>query len=174
MKRRPYWYPKPILYRLLNSFLFEGLSFVSINLLLSRQLCDEATAMLVSQTNFVQTLELFSFGSTFVCFYKFTAVTAAMRWSDIHVDIPNQFCTDCWTLFSFVSINLLLSPAAAMLSRQPCCHGSHAMKRRPCWYPKPILYRLLNSFLLEALSFASINLHGCWPREGKRSISPSV
>ena len=46
------------------------------------------------------------------------------------------------------------------------------MKRRPCWCPRPILYRLLNSFLFKALSFVSINLHSCWPREGKRSISP--
>ena len=45
--------------RLLNSFLFEGLSFVSINLLLSRQPCDEATAMLVSQTNFVDCWTIF-------------------------------------------------------------------------------------------------------------------
>ena len=44
------------------------------------------------------------------------------------------------------------------------------MKRRPCWCPKPILWEL-NSFLMQTLSFVSINLHRCWPRESKHSVS---
>ena len=44
-----------------------------------------------------------------------------------------------------------------------------AMKRRPCWYPKPILWEL-NSFLMQTLSFLPINLHRCWPSEWKHSI----
>ena len=35
------------------------------------------------------------------------------------------------------------------------------MKRRPCWCLKPILWEL-NSFLVQTLSFVSINLHRCW------------
>ena len=34
------------------------------------------------------------------------------------------------------------------------------MKRRPCWCPKPILWEL-NSFLMQTLSFVSVNLHRC-------------
>ena len=42
-------------------------------------------------------------------------------------------------------------------------------KRRPCWCPKPILWEL-NSFLMQTLSFVSINLHRRRPREWKHSI----
>ena len=50
-----------------------------------------------------------------------------------------------------------------MTSRRPYwCPKT--MKRRLCWCPKPIL-RELNSFLMQMLSFVSINLHRCWPRE---------
>ena len=41
--------------------------------------------------------------------------------------------------------------------------------RRPYWCSKPVLWEL-NSFLMETLSFVSINLHRCWSREWKRSI----
>ena len=44
------------------------------------------------------------------------------------------------------------------------------MKRRPCWCPKPILWEL-NSFLMQTLSLVPINLHRCWPREWKHSIT---
>ena len=44
------------------------------------------------------------------------------------------------------------------------------MKWRPCWCPKPILWEL-NSFLMQTLSFVPINLHRCWPREWKHSIT---
>ena len=44
------------------------------------------------------------------------------------------------------------------------------MKRPPCWCPKPILWEL-NSFLMETLSSVPINLHRCWPREWKHSIT---
>ena len=55
-----------------------------------------------------------------------------------------------------------------MTSRRPYwCPKT--MKRRPCWCPKPDLWEL-NSFLMQTLSFVPINLHGCWPREWKRSI----
>ena len=55
-----------------------------------------------------------------------------------------------------------------MTSRRPYwCPKT--MKRRPCWCPKPILWEL-NSFLMQTLSFVSINLHRCWPREWKHSI----
>ena len=43
------------------------------------------------------------------------------------------------------------------------------MKRRPCSCPKPVLWEL-NSFLMQTLSFVSMNLHRCWPREWKHSI----
>ena len=43
------------------------------------------------------------------------------------------------------------------------------MKRRPCWCTKTILGKL-NSFHTQTLSFVPLNLHRCWPREGKRSI----
>ena len=55
-----------------------------------------------------------------------------------------------------------------MTSRRP--HWSpKTMKRRPCWYPKLILWEL-NSFLMQTLSLVPINLHRCWPREWKHSI----
>ena len=55
-----------------------------------------------------------------------------------------------------------------MTSRRPYwCPKT--MKRRPCWCPKPVLWEL-NSFLMQTLSFVSINLHRCWPREWKHSI----
>ena len=44
------------------------------------------------------------------------------------------------------------------------------MKRRPYWCPKPVLWEL-NSFLMQTLSFVSINLHRCWSREWKHSIA---
>ena len=50
-----------------------------------------------------------------------------------------------------------------MTSRRPyLC--SKTMKRRPFWCTKTILWEL-NSFLIQTLSFVSINLHICWPRE---------
>ena len=55
-----------------------------------------------------------------------------------------------------------------MTSRRPYwCPKT--MKWRPCWCPKPVLWEL-NSFLMQMLSFVSINLHRCWPREWKHSI----
>ena len=55
-----------------------------------------------------------------------------------------------------------------MTSRRPyLCPKT--MKRRPCWCPKPVLWEL-NSFLMQKLSFVPINLHRCWPREGKHRI----
>ena len=55
-----------------------------------------------------------------------------------------------------------------MTSRRPYwCPKT--IKRRPCWCSKPILWEL-NSFLMQTLSFVSINLHRCWPRELKSSI----
>ena len=50
---------------------------------------------------------------------------------------------------------------------------SKTMKRRPCWCPKPILWEL-NSFLMQTLSFVPINLHRCWLREWKHSITLSL
>ena len=56
-----------------------------------------------------------------------------------------------------------------MTSRRPYwCPKT--MKRRPCWCYKPVLWEL-NSFLMQSLSFVPINLHRCWPREWKHSIS---
>ena len=56
-----------------------------------------------------------------------------------------------------------------MTSRRPYwCPKT--MKRRPCWCPKPILWEL-KCFLMQTLSFVSINLHRCWPREWKHSIA---
>ena len=46
---------------------------------------------------------------------------------------------------------------------------SQTMKWRPCWCPKPILWKL-NSFLMQTLSFVPINLHRRWPHEWKHSI----
>ena len=49
-----------------------------------------------------------------------------------------------------------------MTSRRPYwCPKT--IKRRPCWCSKPILWEL-HSFLVQTLSFVSINLHRCWPR----------
>ena len=56
-----------------------------------------------------------------------------------------------------------------MTSRRPYwCPKT--VKQRPCWCPKLILNWELNSYLMQTLSFALINLHRCWPREWKRSI----
>ena len=55
-----------------------------------------------------------------------------------------------------------------MTSRRPYWRPK-TMKRRPCWCSKPILWEL-NSFLMQTLSFVSVNLHRCWPREWKHSI----
>ena len=56
-----------------------------------------------------------------------------------------------------------------MTSRRPYwC--SKTMKRQPNWCTKTILWEL-NSFLMQTLSFVPMNLHRCWPREWKRSIS---
>ena len=41
--------------------------------------------------------------------------------------------------------------------------------RRPCWCPKPVPWEL-NSFLMQTLSFVTINLHLHWSRELKHSI----
>lgn len=71
-------------------------------------------------------------------------------------------------------LNKQVSTSTSFPVYSPSPKPSLVMKLQPCWCPKPILYRLLNSFLLEALAFVSINLHGCQPREGKRSISTSV
>ena len=55
-----------------------------------------------------------------------------------------------------------------MTSRRPYwCPKT--MKRRPCWCPKPVLWEL-NSFLMQTLSFVSIHLRRCRPREWKHSI----
>ena len=59
-----------------------------------------------------------------------------------------------------------------MSSRRPYwCHKT--MERRPCWCPKRIFWELY-SFLMQMLSFVLINLHRCWPREGKQSIFISL
>ena len=56
-----------------------------------------------------------------------------------------------------------------MTSRRPYwCPKT--MKRRPWWCPKPILWEI-NSFLMQTLSFVSINLRRCRPREWKHSIT---
>ena len=47
------------------------------------------------------------------------------------------------------------------------------MKRRPYWCPKPILWELNSILMQKKLSFVSINLHRCWPREWKHSIGRS-
>ena len=44
------------------------------------------------------------------------------------------------------------------------------MKRWPCSFPKPVLWEL-NSFLMQTLSFVTINLHRCWLREWKHRIT---
>ena len=71
-------------------------------------------------------------------------------------------------------ITLYQEPAPAyiecfyMTSRRPYwCPKT--MKRRPCWCPKTVLWEL-NSFLMQTLSFVSINLHRCWPREWKHAM----
>ena len=63
---------------------------------------------------------------------------------------------------------VLLIECFHMTSRRP-----KTMKRRPCWCPKPVLWEL-NSFLMQTLSFVSINLHRCWPREWKHSWEVSL
>ena len=55
-----------------------------------------------------------------------------------------------------------------MTSRRPYCYPK-TTKRRPCWFPKPVLWKL-SFFLMQTLSFVPINLHRCWPREWKHSI----
>ena len=58
-------------------------------------------------------------------------------------------------------------PMNLMLSLIECFHMT---SWRPYWFPKPVL-RELNSFLVQTLSFVPINLHICYPREWKHSIS---
>ena len=63
----------------------------------------------------------------------------------------------------FISRKRLTIECFHMTSRRPyCCPKT--MKRQPCWCPKPILWEL-NSFLMQTLSFVSINLRRCRPRE---------
>ena len=60
-----------------------------------------------------------------------------------------------------------------MTSRRPYwCPKT--MKRRPCWCPKRVGLWELNSFLMQTLSFVSINLQRCWPREWKHSIGDPI
>ena len=59
-----------------------------------------------------------------------------------------------------------------MMSRRQYWYPK-TMKRRPCWCPKQILWEL-NFFLMQMLSFVSINLHRCWPREWKHSIAQTI
>ena len=49
----------------------------------------------------------------------------------------------------------------------------HMTSRRPYWCPKPILWKF-NSFLMQTLSFVSINLHRCWPRDWKHYTNDTV
>ena len=79
-----------------------------------------------------------------------------------------------WSLFRYALTSmtvmwLIIIEYFHMTSRRPYwCPKT--MKRRPCWCPKPVPWEL-NSFLMQTLSFVTINLHICWPREWKRSIS---
>ena len=76
----------------------------------------------------------------------------------------------CWRKkhSHYFSFNLCCIECFHMMSRRPYwCPKT--MKRRPCWCPKPILWEL-NSFLMQTLSFVSVNLHRCWAREWKHSI----
>ena len=76
----------------------------------------------------------------------------------------------CWRKkhSHYFSFNLCCIECFHMTSRRPYwCPKT--MKRRPCWCPKPILWEL-NSFLMQTLSFVSVNLHRCWAREWKLSI----
>ena len=58
-----------------------------------------------------------------------------------------------------------------MTSRRPYwCPKT--IKRRPCWCSKPILWEL-QSFLVQTLSFVSINLHRCWPRYLAITLTPA-
>ena len=76
------------------------------------------------------------------------------------------FLETTWKLITFspLSIKLLVGMECFhMTSRRPYwCPKT--MKRRPCWCPKPVLWEL-NSFLMQTLSFVSINLHRCWSCE---------
>ena len=58
----------------------------------------------------------------------------------------------------------------ARVTRTSIIEFFHMTSRRPFWCPKPVLWEL-NSFLMQTLSFVPINLHRCWPREWKHSIS---
>ena len=90
-------------------------------------------------------------------------VTAAIRWSDGHIGIPNQFWQTV-ELFSFWRTFVCFNKFTAVTAAMRWSDGHVGVPNQFC--------RLLNYFLLKALSFVSINLHSCWPREGKRSISP--
>ena len=76
------------------------------------------------------------------------------------------------TLLSFVGTNFVFHfPTDAAphflqkltLSSIECFHMT---SRLPYWCPKPVLWEL-SSFLMQTLSFVPINLHRCWPRDGK-------
>ena len=59
-----------------------------------------------------------------------------------------------------------------MTSRRPYwCPKT--MKQRPCCCLKPVPWEL-NSFLTQTLSFVTINLHICCPREWKHSIERNI
>ena len=62
----------------------------------------------------------------------------------------------------------LITECLYLTSRRPYWYAK-TIKRQPCWCPKPILWEL-NSFLMQTLSYVSINFYRCWPREWKRSI----
>ena len=86
---------------------------------------------------------------------------------------------DCWLYLNFtvVTVHCFYAVESIVLNIE-CFHMTSrrpywcpkTMKRRPCWCPKPVLWEL-NSFLMQTLSFVSINLHRCRPHEWKHSIN---
>ena len=99
----------------------------------------------------------------FLCFHPLHIKRALEIWS-----VLRQSCNEGLEMYKKTWCTCKVIECFHMTSRRPywCLK---TMKRGPCWCPKPILWEL-NTFLMQTLSFVSINLHRCWPHEWKHSI----
>ena len=96
----------------------------------------------------------------------------AMNWVQVTQKKQQQVYVS--TIYEFLIQSLQI--VCNMQNGMECCHMTSrrpywcpkTMKRRAFCCPKSILWEL-NSFLMQTLSFASLNLHRCWPREWKHS-----
>ena len=91
-----------------------------------------------------------------------------------HLFKSNGICEKIFIMNRFISKSY--SATKNTIDQQHKERGScsiecfHMTSRRPYWCPKPVPWEL-NPFLIQTLSFVTINLHICWPREWKHSVN---